>query len=204
MTDPMRLERRVTELERRLAALMLYGTVEEVDADRARMRVRYADGDPPGVTAWIPWLASAAGELSAWRAPSPGEQMILLSPGGEPGQGTALPGLYSDDRPAPDADPARTALHFPDGAQIAYDPGAGELSVLLPAGAALRIEAPGGASLEGDLAVDGDIGATGGVSAKGDVSDRRGSMEAMRTTFNAHVHPIAPGGAILPTTTKMS
>ena len=212
MTALLALERRVAELERRLANVVRYGAVEQVDAPAARVRVRYSEdaGDGPALTAWIPWLAAWAGEARSWRQPSVGEQVALLAPYGALEAATALPGLPSDAFPPPGADPGTAAVLLADGARIAYDAEAGELSAILPAGARLRIEAPGGAALTGDLAVDGDISATGSVSAdadvsaRGGVSDRLGSLDEMRSAYNPHVHPIAPGGAILPTTQKMT
>ena len=205
MTRP--LAWRVSELERRMGSLLRYGRVETVDTRKAVARVRYADPDGasgPAVSGWLPWLTLSAGERRDWRAPSKGEQVMILSPSGSMPSGAILGGLYSDGHPAPDSGALTSATVHPDGALVAYDAESHELSAVLPEGGTCRLAAPGGVRVEGDLEVVGDIAAEGDISAKGDISDRRGSMEAMRTTFNAHVHPIAPGGAILPTTTKMN
>lgn len=194
------LARRVAELERRLASAIRLGTVLAVDPDAARVTVRYGS---EAATAPIPWVAAAAGETRAWRAPSEGEQVVLLCPGGELALAIALPGVYRDKFRAPEADPATQSVEYSDGAVVAYDPEAHELSALLPDGATLRIAAPGGATAEcdlnidGNLAVDGDISATGdisgaNVSATGDVRDSLGSLAEMRAVFNGHTHLI-PG-----------
>lgn len=199
MTD-LSLEIRVANLERRQASLARYGAVAEVDAARARVRVRWAspDGGDTALTAWIPWLAASAGQASAWRAPSVGEQVLLVAPAGSLEQAAALTGIYSDSFPAPASEPGKAVTRHPDGAEIAYDSEAHELSAVLPAGATLRVEAPGGLSVtgdtavEGDLAVDGDLSATGNISARGNVSDAQGSMAEMRNVYNPHTHPL-PG-----------
>lgn len=194
------LEWRVAELERKLASAILWGSVAEVDLSAPRVRVRYGDD---AVTDWVPWLAVAAGETVAWRAPSIGEQVALLSPGGNIGAGWAQPGLYRDEFPAPASSEDVDLRAYPDGAKVAYDAAAHELSAVLPDEATLRIVAPGGAAAECDLAVDGnltvdgDISATGdisgaNISASGNVSDSLGSMAEMRNVFNGHTHLI-PG-----------
>lgn len=179
-----RLATRVAELERRLANMIRTGTVEDLDAGAGRVRVRYGD---EAVTAPIPWLAEAAGETRDWRPPDPGEQVLLVSPSGEMGLAIALPAVYRDRFPAPASDARESVRVHGDDARFSYDAGAHVLTVALPSGGSLRIEAPDGAVLDGDLAVDGKIAATG------DVSDGRGSMQKMRTTYNAHVHGVAPG-----------
>ena len=191
-----RLAGRVAELERRLANTVRTGTVEELDAGAGRVRVRYGD---EAVTAPVPWLAEAAGETRDWRPPDPGEQVLLVSPMGEMGLAIAVPAVYRDSFPAPGADAEKNIRVYGDKAELSYDSKAHALSAVLPSGGTLRIEAPGGAAVEGDLeidgdlTVDGDISATGDISADGDVSDRNGSMQEMRTTYNAHVHGVAPG-----------
>jgi len=54
------------------------------------------------LTTWVPWVSQAAGgsgHIRHWRTPAIGEPCLLLSPGGDLAQATALPGLFSDDMP---------------------------------------------------------------------------------------------------------
>lgn len=216
MTPVESIAARLAELERRLASLALPGTVCAID--KARVKVRYGD---EAETGWIRWMASAAGETTAWRPPSMGEQVLLLSPGGDLGQARALPAEYSQAFPAPDSADSRDVRAYADGAVLRYDREAHELAALLPEGATLKIESPGGASLlgrlevagnvdvDGTLAATGDISADGNIAAKGDVSganvsargnvsDALGSMNEMRAVFNGHTHlvPGAPPTAV--------
>ena len=196
------------EVARRLANTVRAGTVTDVDLERARARVGYATGGDgrPVRTGWLPWIGSAAGEDRDWRPPSVGEQVVLLSPFGELSAAWILPGAYRNDEfPAPESAGTKRVALYRDGARIEYDSEAHELKAVLPAGGKASIEAPGGLSVTGDTGIDGDLSVDGGLSvtgdldvdgdvtAKGDVSDAKGSMGEMRTTYNAHVHGVAPG-----------
>ena len=179
---------RLDEIERRLANVVRLGTVASVDADRARVRVRYdrgADGAPV-LTGWLPWLTHRAGAARTWWAPSPGEQVALLAPGGELPQAAVLPAIYRTTHPAPDSDPAKRVTLHPDGARIEYDATLHRLTAVLPAGATTALTSPGG------IAVTGDVTVTGNVTASGDVTDARSSMQDMRDAYNPHTHPPGP------------
>lgn len=87
------------ELNRRMENLLRKGTVAAVRlASPACVRVTMGDN----TTDWLPWLALRAGGVEGgrhWHAPVVGEQAVVLSPGGDPGQGVVLLGLYSDAMP---------------------------------------------------------------------------------------------------------
>lgn len=90
------------ELYRLLANMIRTGRVEAVRpgsaSDPARCRVRTGEL----LTTWVPWISPAAGgdaQTRHWRTPAIGEPCLLLSPGGDLAQATALPGLFSDDMP---------------------------------------------------------------------------------------------------------
>lgn len=81
---------RIEELERRLANTVRMGRVVEVDAGRGLVRLQVA-----GLTTdWLPWTTQA-GEINVFIPPSVGQQMMLISPSGEPGQGWAVPAGFS-------------------------------------------------------------------------------------------------------------
>ncbi len=69
----------VVDLRRLLSNVLRFGTVAEVDLARARCRVQSGEL----LTDFVPWLVPRAGETIEWSAPSVGEQVILLSPGGD-------------------------------------------------------------------------------------------------------------------------
>lgn len=53
---------------------------------------------------------------------SVGEQVLLLAIGGELDTAFVLPGIFSDDNPAPSASADAWHVAFPDGAVIEYEP----------------------------------------------------------------------------------
>ncbi|WP_145600555.1 phage baseplate assembly protein V [Yersinia frederiksenii] len=113
----------ITEILRLLRNLIRIGTVAEVDLGQALCRV--ATGD--NITGWLNWLTLRAGQSRSWWAPSLGEQVLILSLGGELDTAFVLPGIFSDDFPPPSASANGLYLSFPDGATLHYEPESGEL-----------------------------------------------------------------------------
>ena len=68
-----------TETERRASNTVLMARVEEIDAEKARIRVSAAEIE----SAWIPFSSSRAGPDRTWHAPEPGEQIVLVAPCGD-------------------------------------------------------------------------------------------------------------------------
>lgn len=118
------------------------GTVSAVEGALCRV----ASGDIE--TNWIQWFALFAGDTSDWLAPSIGEGVLLLCPSGDPSQGIALRGFYSEDFPPPSTDPDKHVRKYRDGAVIEYDFAAHSLEVNLPAGATVLIVAPGSVNVQ--------------------------------------------------------
>ena len=100
------------------------GVIVETDLDTGRCR---ADGR--NFTDWLQWLTHRAGRSRTWWAPSVGEQVLLLAIGGELDTAFVLPGIFSDDNPAPSASADAWHVAFPDGAVIEYEPETGALTV---------------------------------------------------------------------------
>ncbi|HHH1978726.1 TPA: phage baseplate assembly protein V [Yersinia enterocolitica] len=119
----MNTQTQITEILRLLRNLIRIGTVAEVDLDQALCRV--ATGD--NTTGWLNWLTLRAGQSRSWWAPSKGEQVLILSLGGELDTAFVLPGIFSDDFPPPSASVDGLYIAFPDGATLHYEPDSGEL-----------------------------------------------------------------------------
>ncbi|MFL9993050.1 phage baseplate assembly protein V [Paraburkholderia sediminicola] len=109
-------------------------------------RCRVASGDLE--TDWIQWFALFAGETSDWLAPSIGEGVLLLCPSGDPSQGIALRGFYSEEFPPPNEDPKKHVREYGDGARIEYDFAAHSLKAELPEGATVLLVAPGAVNVQ--------------------------------------------------------
>jgi len=115
----------IQELARAIRNLIRSGVVTEVDTAEGLCRVQSG-----GIqTTWLNWLTTRAGRSRTWWAPSVGEQVLLLAIGGELDTAFVLPGIFSDDNPAPSASTDAWHVTFPDGAVIEYEPETSELTV---------------------------------------------------------------------------
>lgn len=113
------------ELARQLRNLIRVGVVAETNASKGQCRVQTGGMQ----TTWLNWLTCRAGRSRVWWAPSVGEQVLILAIGGELDTAFVLPGIFSDDHPAPSASPDALHVAFPDGAVIEYEPENGALTV---------------------------------------------------------------------------
>lgn len=170
------------ELARLLQNLIRIGTVAEIDhgdpkADPPRPpRVRVQSGDL--LTDWIPWLTGRAGQTRTWNPPTTGEQVVLVSPGGELRAAIALPAVYANANPAPVNDPNVTHWLMPDGAVIEYDHAAHHLRATLPGSASidakadvtvttaakLTATAAGGATINANVVINGNVTLNGNLT----------------------------------------
>ncbi|WP_104097555.1 phage baseplate assembly protein V [Stutzerimonas kunmingensis] len=153
----------ITDLLRRLENLIRLGTIAAVDHQAARCTVSTGGLSVPN----LPWLALRAGDSSDWDPPTVGEQCILFSPSGEPAQGIALVGLYSQQRPAPANSANVRRRKYPDGAVIDYDHATHTLTATLPDGGKARITAPAGVAIIGDVDITGTVTVSADVVASG-------------------------------------
>jgi phage baseplate assembly protein V len=143
-----------------LHELLRFGTIATVDLAAARCTVDVGDLVSPA----IQWIEFRAGRTRTWSPPSDGEQVLLICPGGDLAAAVALRGLNSDVHPAL-GDSLRELIEFLDGALLAYDPEAHHLDIALPAGATLAIDASGGITIKGDIALTGKLTASDDVVA---------------------------------------
>ena len=153
--------------------LIRFGTIASVDLGAGRCVV---DLDDDSATPPIRWIEMRMGRTRTWSPPSVGEQVVLLCPAGEIGAAVALRGLASDAF-GPLGDGLTEIVEFLDGARVSYDPEAHCLAVALPAGGAVRVVAPAGMRIEGDLECTGTISAAldviaAGISGKGHRHDK--------------------------------
>ncbi|MFD2177748.1 phage baseplate assembly protein V [Veronia pacifica] len=176
---------RLAELERRLSNLIMTGVI--VDTDYPLGKVKVAAGLL--TTGWVPWLTHRAGTDTDYWAPEVGEQVMLLSPCGEPELGVVLPALYQDAFPATDHHADVRRVLFADGADFSYDRKHHGLTVVLPGEGTTTLISKGGVNIIGDVTV------TGSIKATGDITDHKRAMDADRAIFNGHNHKSPETGA---------
>ncbi len=143
----------LVELNRLLHNLLRFGVVESVDHAAATCTVRTG----ALVTRAMPWLVQRAGDARTWWAPSVGEQVVLLCPGGDTTRGVVMPAIYSNAAPRPAGSDTAHVTSYPDGAQVSYDPESHQLVASLPAGGTASLAAPGGVQITGDTSIVGKL-----------------------------------------------
>lgn len=186
--------------DRMLSDQVIKGYVVAVDLVAAMVRI--TDGSD-WVSAWVRWHSLAAGKARHWRSPSLGEQGALLSPSGDPAQGTFVPGLYGNAGPQPDNRDHVEVWRFDDGGSLVYDWEANIYTIKLPTGTvnievgstkavmtddtisaktttltaeaqAATIKAPS-ITLEGDVLIKGALSVTGDINGGGKIIDTAGN-----------------------------
>ena len=130
------LHQDMTEAERRISNVALMGQVVALDAGRARVRVQAG----PITTGWLPFATMRAGHDRTWHPPGPGEQVLLVAPGGDLNQAVVVGSVYRAEHPAPadSADISRTL--FKDGAVMEYDRAQHHWRLAVPAGGKIVLE----------------------------------------------------------------
>lgn len=198
-------------LSRLVENLIRVGTVAAVDHAAARCRV--ASGEL--VTEWLPWLEHRAGNTLTWDPPTIGEQVIILSPSGEPAGGIVVTGIFSTAQPAPSASASEHVIDYPDGARIAYNHTSGALTAsgiqtaTIQAAVSVTLDTPqthitGNVQVDGTLTVDdlltygNGIAGTGGANnniISGDFSHTGGNLSSNGIVLHTHTHSgVVPGG----------
>lgn len=112
----------LSELARAVRDLIRIGVVSDIDTGQALCRVQTGE-------LVTHWLTPHAGNARTWSAPSVGEQVLILSLGGELDTAFVLPAIYSDDFPAPSVSAQAYHIQFSDGAVMEYEPDTGALVV---------------------------------------------------------------------------
>jgi phage baseplate assembly protein V len=130
----------LADLERRLANVVRYGTITEVDAANARAKVTFG-GET--ASAWLQFSTSRAGGARVWSPPVTGEQVVVFSPMGDTAQGVIMGSLPNSAFPPPSGDGGTYQIDLPGGVSISV------------AGGAINISAPGNITVNGDVIANG-------------------------------------------------
>ncbi len=177
------------EHQRRLHNIATIGTVIEIDADAALMRLAVGDNE----TDWLSIPTIAAGMVSVWRCPSMSEQFLLVSPSGELANAIPVVSLYSDHNPSPSTDPNEIRIRYNDTDFCSIDVVNSQLTMHVSqitnqAAASIVWDTPS-ATLTGDLQVNGSIDCGKSISASDEVT-------ANGIKLTAHTHSgVESGGS---------
>jgi len=175
---------KLTEIMRLITNLIRTGTVSDVDPVSWLCRVKTGDLE----TNWINWLTLRAGNTRTWWQPSIGEQVVLLSLGGNLETAFALPAIYSDAFPPPDYSENGSTTVFKDGGWFQYEPDTGQL--LIKNIKSVRIEAADGIQLITDqLGVDASQTLINSQTVmNGAVTQGGGDMSSNGVVVDKHRH----------------
>jgi phage baseplate assembly protein V len=166
----------LADLSQRVARMMRFGNVTDVQTRPPRCRVTFGTDPITGEvheTGWLRLAGSADNNLSVWSLPATGASVLVLSPGGEVNGGLVFPAGFTDDRTPPSDKTGEYVISFGNGAAVAYSMDSNVMDVSLPEGGRVRIKA--------NVDIDGTLTAT-------EVNDKTGSMQAMREVHNEHTH----------------
>jgi phage baseplate assembly protein gpV len=154
--------RDIAELFRRVNNLLRVGKVIEVDYAAARAKVQIGEI----TTDFMPWLTPST---AAWIPLKNGEQVVVLSPGGDLRFGMILPALYQSAKPAPSSDAEKIAV-------------------------VADIAQTGNTTITGGLAADKNITAGGNMAADGKIT-AQGEVQGNGVDLSAHTHDFMYIGA---------
>lgn len=176
--------------DRMIAGLIIPCRVVAVDLAAAMVRVSDGAG---WTSAWVRWHSQAAGKARHWRAPSLNEQGALISPSGEPAQGTFVPGLYGNAGAQPDNRDHVEVWRFDDGGSLVYDWQAKTYTIDLPSGT-VTVQVGGSSAVVTDDAITAtaaSITLTGAVQVNGTLQvtgDIFGGAKIIDTAGNTPNH----------------
>lgn len=109
---------RSAEHDRLIGNMVMIGVIAELDEANALVRV-----DVDGLkTDWIPFVSGRAGPgVREWSAPEPGEQVVMVSPYGDPSQGVVIGSIYQASHAAPAQSKEKHRTEYSDGTVVEYD-----------------------------------------------------------------------------------
>nr|ELR5111150.1 phage baseplate assembly protein V [Providencia stuartii] len=113
------------DIRRLINNLIRVGIVTAVDAKKG-CRVQTGDLE----TDWLNWITLRAGQTRTMNAPSVGEQVIILSIGGELTTAFVLTGIFSNEHAEPTDSLTADHRTYSDGAVIEYEPATGHLKAV--------------------------------------------------------------------------
>ncbi|PKB88499.1 baseplate assembly protein [Ewingella americana] len=177
-----------TELLRLLRNIVRVGSIIEVDAENWLCRVSTGNLE----TNWLSWLTARAGTSKTWWKPSVGEQVLLLSIGGDLSTAFVLPAIFSNDNPPPSTSEDALVVTFPDGAKFQYDPASGQLAVsgiktmTIAASTEILFDTPKVRC--STLLETPQLMVTQGGEMQGDISHSGGKFASNGVVLDAHKH----------------
>lgn len=184
------------DLQRRLANIVRRGVIHSIQLGSVpKCRVDLGDI----VTAWLPLCQGFSGANRADSNPyAMGDAVTVLSEAGELNNGRVFPGWNTGALPVPEGNESEHITRFGDGTEIRYDRAAHALTIVLADGGTYKIVGKGTLdgpveitdtlTVQGKTQINADTNVAGNIGAAQEITDAKGSMSAIRQTFNGHDH----------------
>lgn len=176
------------ELMRLLHNIVRIGVVTEINIDTWEVRVQTG-----GLTTnWIRWNSGRAGKFRIWIPPSPGEQVLILCPGGNPETAVSAGSLYSNDNPPPGSLENEMVITAPDGAVFRYNAqesaltATGIKTATITAETRITLDTPRVECTQHLKAKTFEL--TEGGKMTGNITHTGGSLTSNGITVHSHVH----------------
>lgn len=166
-----------------------FGIVASVEPSGPSVRVRIQPEDV--LSGWLPILSPAGGDGAAVVVPKPGWVAFLVPDLGDAGHGVVLGFVHTDGAPLPSVPEAPGAGGVQSDESVPARSGEwivrafGSVIRMTPSGDIYMRPASGTVKIDGNLTVNGNV------------SDKIGSLDRLRTRYNAHIHT-GPGSGPLP------
>lgn len=183
------------ELVRLLHNIIRTGVITEINTDTWEVRVQSG-----GLTTnWIRWNSGRAGKFNIWIPPSPGEQVLLLCPGGNPETAVSAGSLYSNDNPPPGTLENEMVITTPDGAEFRYRAQESALTAkgiktaTITAETRITLDTPRVECTQHLKAKTLEL--TDGGTMKGNITHSGGNLSSNGITVHTHIHPGVRSGS---------
>ncbi|UTO29379.1 phage baseplate assembly protein V [Bartonella harrusi] len=189
------LERRdkdITDLKRRLANMVMVGTISHVDHKNARYRVKSGNL----ISDWIPDTQARAGKTCSYEGRDVGEQVVVVASSGDLAQGVIVGSIHTDAHQAADKGNIHRTI-YPDGTMFEYDDEQNSYSMQIKSGGKFILTIADGVSLKGDggkleltapegikIVSQSDIT----FNAKGNISLQAGGGVSLRSDESLSLH----------------
>lgn len=158
---------RLEALERRMEQMVVRGSVEAVQYNPPRIRVRYGEDS---VSDWIPWKPVRSGLVTTWSPPQVGEGVTVLSDG-DINRGEAQLGSYHDSMPSPSVSGDETVTKYPDGTVITYNHATHKMSIVVNGDADVKVSGSAnvdvGENIKASAGGSAEIGCEGTLTLSG-------------------------------------
>ncbi|MER9506040.1 phage baseplate assembly protein V [Mesorhizobium sp. M0579] len=137
-----RREKDITEIERRVSNTVIVGKVSQVDHKKARYRVKAGEFESD----WLPFTSARAGNTKTYDSLDVGEQVVMVSPSGDPSQAVIVGSIATQAKQAADKGNIHRTV-YPDGTVVEYDDEAKAYKMDVAEGGSYALNIGGGASI---------------------------------------------------------